>query len=78
MCYLPTWPIRFPRMSNAPHPILGFLSDPGQPERPSGLDSRTMVIERLADKGIHIIMPESDEWYRPQPKCVKRVDPYKF
>ena len=78
MCYLPTWPVGFPRKGRGrgrrppppPHP------DRPHPERLTSFDHRTMVMESLADEMWNIIEPEADEWIRPQPKCVRRIDPY--
>ena len=44
----------------------------------TGFDFRTMVIEVLAEEMWSIIKSEPDAWMRPQPKCVRRVDPYDF
>jgi hypothetical protein len=76
MCYLPTWPVGFPRMGlgRRPHP----LPDPDRPdvERLTSFDFRTMVMDSLAEEMWGIIKPEPgpDEWIRPQPKCVRRID----
>jgi hypothetical protein len=74
ICYLPTWPVGFPRKGRMPPPPPG----PGRPhpERLTSFDFRTMVMESFAEEMWNIIQPESDEWIRPQPKCVRRIDPY--
>ena len=68
MCYLPTWPVGFPRMGHYP----------SDPEGLTSFDSRTMVTEGLAEEMGNILKPEPEEWIRPQPKCIRRVDPYDF
>ncbi|KAG8213371.1 hypothetical protein J3R82DRAFT_11862 [Butyriboletus roseoflavus] len=79
MCYLPTWPIGFPpkwgpgREPTSP-------SDPDRPDldRRTSLEFRTVVMESVAEELSNIIKPESDEWIRPQPKCVRRTGPHKL
>ncbi|KAG8213368.1 hypothetical protein J3R82DRAFT_11859 [Butyriboletus roseoflavus] len=80
MCYLPTWPVGFPRMEwspgrkppSPPHPDRSHSERP-HPKRLTSFDFRTMAMESLAEELSNIIKPESDEWIRPQPKCVRRV-----
>ena len=67
MCYLPTWPLGFPRMGRAPGHKPPSLLHPYR-SHPD--------IETLADN--EIIFPDSDEWIRPQPKCVRRFAPHEF
>ena len=73
MCYLPTWPVGFPEIGEFPPPP---DHDRPDPERPTSFDFRTMVMESLAKEMSNIMKPEPDEWIRPQPKCVRRIDPY--
>ena len=77
MCYLPTWPVGFPPMGRPPCLPLG-RPPPGcskpLPETLTSFDFRTMVLEGLAEEMGSIIDPDPDEWIRPQPKCVRRVD----
>ncbi|KIJ57796.1 hypothetical protein HYDPIDRAFT_44772 [Hydnomerulius pinastri MD-312] len=81
MCYLPTWPVGFPRPKWDPErPRPGsHNSTPGTWSGPH-VDFRTSVIESmavLAEEG-RAVKPEPDEWMRPQPKCIRRVEPYDF
>jgi len=76
MCYLPTWPFSFPRIGRRPPPPPG--PDRLHPERLTSFDFRTMVMESNAEEMRNIFKPEPDEWIRPQPKCVRRVEPYGF
>ncbi|KAI9568289.1 hypothetical protein HD554DRAFT_2022667 [Boletus coccyginus] len=76
MCYLPTWPFGFPRIGRRPPPPSG--PDRLHPERLTSFDFRTMVMESIADNMRDIFKPDPDEWIRPQPKCVRRVEPYGF
>ena len=76
MCYLPTWPVGFPGTGPSGRPP--FPSGPDRPD-PEGLTSfelRAMIMESFADEVSNTVKPESDEWVRPQPKCVRRVSPY--
>ena len=75
MCYLPTWPVGFPLGGDKPP----SPSDPDKPdpERLTSFDFRSMVIENLAEVS-NAITPELDEWMRPQPKCVRRIQPYEL
>jgi hypothetical protein len=73
MCYLPTWPVGFPPMPQSPPPP---LPDGSHPERLTSFDFRTMVMESLAEDIRNIVKPQSGEWIRPQPKCVRRFGPY--
>ncbi|KAF8126987.1 hypothetical protein EV363DRAFT_1173187 [Boletus edulis] len=73
MCYLPTWPAGFPRPRRGPSPP---NTDRPQPERLAGFDFRTMVTERLAEEMQHIFKPGPNDWIRPQPRCIRRIDPY--
>ncbi|KAG8213369.1 hypothetical protein J3R82DRAFT_11860 [Butyriboletus roseoflavus] len=75
MCYLPTWPVGFPRMEWGPG---RKPPSPSHPERLTGFDFRNMAMESLAEELSNIIKPEPDEWIRPQPKCVRRIAPYEF
>ncbi|KAH0832968.1 hypothetical protein J3R83DRAFT_11946 [Lanmaoa asiatica] len=75
MCYLPTWPVGFPRMGRGRGPGRKPPSRP-HPETPSSFDFRTTVMESFAEEVGKAIQPGPDEWIRPQPKCVRRFDPY--
>lgn len=78
MCYLPTWPIGFPD-SPVPSTSTTPLSDPGsRPERLAKTDLRTMVTESFAKLMSNAIEPGPDDWVRPQPRCIRRVEPYQF
>ncbi|KAH7884545.1 hypothetical protein F5I97DRAFT_1469050 [Phlebopus sp. FC_14] len=72
MCYLPTWPIGFPPPSRAPrtpHPrdiVAKSLSL---------IRENTRKIRQEKERGAD---PGTDDWLRPQPKCIRRVAPYGF
>ncbi|KAG9314904.1 hypothetical protein JVU11DRAFT_4012 [Chiua virens] len=66
ICYLPTWPVGFPNSPNNQMP--SFFDLPVPQERLSDFDSGYTV--RTS--------PAPDEWIRPQPRCINRVDPYEF
>ncbi|KIJ12849.1 hypothetical protein PAXINDRAFT_101059 [Paxillus involutus ATCC 200175] len=82
MCYLPTWPIGFPwpdwdRRGRRP----------GNAESSSGTftgaheNSRTLAMKSTAAipvGGWSDMMPGPDAWIRPQPRCIRRVEPYEF
>ncbi|KAF8834309.1 hypothetical protein BDN67DRAFT_976107 [Paxillus ammoniavirescens] len=77
MCYLPTWPVGFPWPDwdrQKPRPgdaesSSGMLAGPHQDFRTLAMRSVSMVsMEGWSD----------DEWIRPQPKCITRVQPYEF
>ena len=68
MCYLPTWPVGFPRGKRG--------HGPPHPERLDGFDLRSMAMESLAEEMSNSVKPDSDDWIRPQPRCVRRVAPY--
>ncbi|KAG8213370.1 hypothetical protein J3R82DRAFT_11861 [Butyriboletus roseoflavus] len=71
MCYLSTWPIGFPpKWGPGREPPF-----PSDPDRRTSFDFRTMVMESVAEELSNIIKPESDEWIRPQPKCLNLVNP---
>ena len=61
-----------PSDPDRPHP------EKPHPERLTGFDFRTMVIESLSEEVEDIIKPQPDEWIRPQPRCVRRIEPYDF
>ncbi|KAG9314922.1 hypothetical protein JVU11DRAFT_4030 [Chiua virens] len=86
MCYLPTWPVGFPRIGRPgrgpggpgekPPPPPSGPQGP-HPERPSSFDLRVMLMESLAgEMETHIMAAEPDDWIRPQPRCVRRIEPY--
>ena len=75
---MPTWPVGFP---DFPQPVWnpGFPSGPvEQQKRLSNFDLRAIALESFAKEMSNIIKPEPDEWIRPQPKCIRQVDPYEF
>ena len=75
ICYLPTWPIGFPDLPEFP----GLPSGPGrQQKKLNSFDLRTMAIQSFAGKMSNTMKLEPDEWIRPQPKCISRVEPYDF
>ena len=71
MCYLPTWPVGFPRPHRGQTPSTRQDRDRLQSER-----FRTMVTERLAEEVGHVIKPGPDDWIRPRPRCIRRIGPY--
>ncbi|KAF9236704.1 hypothetical protein BU15DRAFT_76664 [Melanogaster broomeanus] len=77
MCYLPTWPYNFPRPPRK-YPPGGPGRRPGRMlgvhEDTRALDIDSMAAEQLADWGDAEPLP--DEWLKPQPRCIRRVEPY--
>ncbi|KIJ12851.1 hypothetical protein PAXINDRAFT_171017 [Paxillus involutus ATCC 200175] len=82
MCYLPTWPFGFPWPDwdhKKPRPgdagsSSGMLTNPLE-------DFRTLAMKSVASipvEGRSDMMPGPDDWIRPQPKCIRRVEPYEF
>ncbi|KAF8838437.1 hypothetical protein BDN67DRAFT_907364 [Paxillus ammoniavirescens] len=64
MCYLPTWPMGFPF-----------------PDRGRKKHFRTLTMKNTAAtpvEGWSEMKPGPDDWIRPQPKCIRRVQPYEF
>lgn len=73
MCYLPTWPIGFPEQDKIFHGRADQHADSDGPH------SQTLTnTENPAAKTFGILPPVTDEWVRPQPKCIRRVAPYGF
>lgn len=64
MCYLPTWPY-FLRGRNAPRPGPGGPSPPGPNPPPSEIASRSGEEE-----------PTTPDYEDPQPRCIRRMEPY--
>ncbi|KAJ8579830.1 hypothetical protein M405DRAFT_939004 [Rhizopogon salebrosus TDB-379] len=74
MCYLPSWPVNVPR-------------GPG-PHRPSPSQEiyddihifNTSLTDRVSFKHDFLMQLASpaDDWRKPQPKCIRRVEPYGF
>ncbi|KAH0831158.1 hypothetical protein J3R83DRAFT_13734 [Lanmaoa asiatica] len=70
-CYLPTWPIGFP--GQPPYGKTDQHSDSDSPR------SKTLTAaEKRVAEMFEVFQPTSDEWIRPQPKCIPRVAPYSF
>ncbi|KIK89942.1 hypothetical protein PAXRUDRAFT_152067 [Paxillus rubicundulus Ve08.2h10] len=82
MCYLPTWPMGFPTPDRDRK-----KRRPGDAESGSGAltyfhdDHRTLAMKGTAAtpvEGWSDMKPGPDDWIRPQPKCIRRVQPYEF
>ncbi|KAF8837256.1 hypothetical protein BDN67DRAFT_983357 [Paxillus ammoniavirescens] len=82
MCYLPTWPIGFPWPDWRRRGLR-----PGSAESSSGTltgaheNSRTLAMKSAAatpEGGWSDMEPGPDDWIRPQPRCIRRVEPYDF
>ena len=37
-----------------------------------------MAMKNFAKEMSNMIEPELDDWVRPQPRCIRRVEPYEF
>ncbi|KAI5988720.1 hypothetical protein EDD15DRAFT_2172097 [Pisolithus albus] len=73
MCYLTTWPIGFPKR-NRPRPPKN--RDPVPPSLSHPLDNDAPVPTR-PPRGDGLPHGEpAEDWERPQPRCVRRIDPY--
>lgn len=70
-CYLPTWPIGFPGQGNYIKADQHADSDPPR-SKTSG------TTEKLVAGMFELFDPASDEWIRPQPKCISQIAPYGF
>ncbi|KAG8216034.1 hypothetical protein J3R82DRAFT_8030 [Butyriboletus roseoflavus] len=70
MCYLPTWPIGFPGQDKIIRGETVYTES-------DGTHSKTpTTTEKPVAKTFGLIPPVTDEWIRPQPKCIRRVAPY--
>ncbi|KAF9223839.1 hypothetical protein BS17DRAFT_121483 [Gyrodon lividus] len=78
MCYLPTWPVGFPWPQRDPE-----RRQPEGPDSSCGTapgvhdDFRMLAIENIAE-GWSDVAPGPDDWIKPQPKCIRRLQPYEF
>lgn len=73
MCYLPTWPFGFPGQEK----ILPGKED--QHTDSDGPHSKTLTTTEMpVARTFGLFPPVTDEWIRPQPKCIRRVAPYGF
>ncbi|KAG1779213.1 hypothetical protein EV702DRAFT_1195713 [Suillus placidus] len=80
MCYLPTWPVNDPRPR---HPRLPLWD-------PRNTMDALEEVDYLADRVGHpsegsaiadafgFIGTPTEEWRKPQPKCIRRLSPYGF
>ncbi|KAF9236705.1 hypothetical protein BU15DRAFT_76665 [Melanogaster broomeanus] len=77
ICYLPTWPFDFP--------WLPWARKTDHPDSSSGTmfsvreDFRALSVEGLAAGQLgdeSYVEPPPDEWLKPQPRCIRRVEPY--
>jgi hypothetical protein len=75
MCYLPTWP------ENAPRPRHPLPPPPPTPWDPRNITDTQCPADRVGPppkiEDISFEDP-TEEWRRPQPKCIRRVSPYGF
>ncbi|KAG1779206.1 hypothetical protein EV702DRAFT_1091068 [Suillus placidus] len=78
MCYLPTWPISAPSSSKYLRPT---PRDPRNiTDAPDDLADRVGHLPEgsaIADAFFFIGTP-TEEWRKPQPKCIRRFSPYQF
>ena len=72
---MPTWPFGFP---DSPVPTRADPSDFGGQERLTSFGLRAMAMKNFAKEMSNMIEPELDDWVRPQPRCIRRVEPYEF
>ncbi|KAG0696715.1 hypothetical protein DFH29DRAFT_185228 [Suillus ampliporus] len=80
MCYLPTWPINAPRRRDLPPPPRYPQNTTDTPEakyfvdrvRPAPSEGQAVV-----DALFFLAVPAED-WRTPQPKCIRRLQPYGF
>ncbi|KAG0694808.1 hypothetical protein DFH29DRAFT_1006017 [Suillus ampliporus] len=76
MCYLPTWPVNDPRRQPPPpgNPQNATVTDAEYPADRAGHPPKGQAI---ADALFFLGTPAED-WRKPQPKCISRVQPYGF
>ena len=69
MCYLPSWPVNLPGKQWCPIPNETHVNDD---------ILYASLIDRVSFKqnfSTQLVDPE-DDWRKPKPKCVRRVEPY--
>ncbi|KAI6098036.1 hypothetical protein EDD16DRAFT_1491623 [Pisolithus croceorrhizus] len=73
MCYLTTWPIGFPKRDR-PRPPKNRDPVPPSPSHPSENDAPAPTRPPWGGGPPH--GEPAEDWERPQPRCVRRIDPY--
>ncbi|KAI5992053.1 hypothetical protein EDC04DRAFT_2872817 [Pisolithus marmoratus] len=73
ICYLTTWPIGFPLPPLPPLPQNGYCVPllPPQPRQ-----CKVPMVTGLLAQSVPPPLEISGDWERPQPRCIRRVDPY--
>ncbi|KAG2037650.1 hypothetical protein BDR03DRAFT_1010499 [Suillus americanus] len=79
MCYLPTWPHNAPRPKHPPPPPPPPPSwDPQNIADASEVDYLTEPPPETEDPFFLSFEAPTEEWRKPQPKCIRRLSPYGF
>ncbi|KAG1750192.1 hypothetical protein EDB19DRAFT_96388 [Suillus lakei] len=82
MCYLPTWPINAPMPSHPPPPP-PFPPPPRDPRNTTDASETDYLADRV-EPPPEIVDPfflfeaPTEEWRKPEPKCIRRLFPYGF
>lgn len=75
MCYLTTWPVGFP-MPHGPRPRHPENGDPRSPSPSQPPVGEEPIPTRPPRGGRPPHGEPAEDWERPQPRCIRRVDPY--
>ncbi|KAI6144187.1 hypothetical protein BKA82DRAFT_4175242 [Pisolithus tinctorius] len=75
MCYLTTWPVGFP-MPHRPRPRQPENGDPRSPSPSQPPVGEEPIPTRPPRGGRPPHGEPAEDWERPQPRCIRRVDPY--
>ncbi|KAG2116130.1 hypothetical protein DEU56DRAFT_748451 [Suillus clintonianus] len=70
MCYLPTWPVNAPRPRHPRPP-------PREPWNTTDAPEPDHLADRVGPPPEGPTTP-TEEWRKPQPKCIRRIQPYTF
>ncbi|KAG1870645.1 hypothetical protein DFJ58DRAFT_742175 [Suillus subalutaceus] len=79
MCYLPTWPENFPKSKRPPPPPPPPPPswDPQNIMDTSEGDYLTEPPAKIEDP-FFVFEAPTEAWRKPQPKCIRRLSPYRF
>ncbi|KAJ8581244.1 hypothetical protein M405DRAFT_832908, partial [Rhizopogon salebrosus TDB-379] len=73
ICYLPTWPANTPPPIDHGPPRKSPIEDPAM--CPAIAPPESLAIANMM---FPIFAPPTEEWMKPQPKCIRRIQPYGF
>ncbi|KAG1750191.1 hypothetical protein EDB19DRAFT_1629309 [Suillus lakei] len=80
MCYLPTWPTNYPRPRHPrppPRDPRNTTDAPAEAHHPVDRVGHPPEGVAIADALVFVGTP-TEEWRKPQPKCIRRISPYGF